>query len=201
MNKNQLNSGSLETLKPDETLLMSARKVNGGKLQLEFAEVIKNGKGMNVLGILNKSDERFSSSARRAWVTAEPNDAEESFGINFGVDAGWEATDRGEILFLDILNPTIDGTRCRVQINETVEATEWQEENKSRAAKRKGKDGDFITHDGNYIYSNTTVLLTNDTPTHTILQPDAVTISEMIDTTTGEVLEAVEAMNEDDLPL
>ena len=55
MNKNQLNSGSLETLKPDETLLMSARKVNGGKLQLEFAEVIKNGKGMNVLGILNKS--------------------------------------------------------------------------------------------------------------------------------------------------
>ena len=199
--KNQLNSGTLESLKPEQTLLVSARKVNGGKLQLEFAEVIKNGNTMNVLGILNKSDERFSSSARRAWVTAEPNDAEESFGINFGIDAGWETTEKGEMLFIDVLNPTIGETRCRLQINETVEATDWQSDNIETAAKRKGKDGDFITNEGNYIFSNTSVVMSDETPKHTILTPDAITIEGTVSKTTGEVLEPVEVMDEDDLPL
>ena len=116
MENNQLNSGSVETLKQGQTLLVSARKVGGDKVHMEFAEVIPNGKGQNILGILNASDERFSANARRAWVTAEPADATKTFGINLGIDAGWEATERGEMLFLNILNPTIDGTRCRIQI-------------------------------------------------------------------------------------
>ena len=38
---NTINSGSLEDLKSGETLLVNARQVNGGKLHLEFAEIIK----------------------------------------------------------------------------------------------------------------------------------------------------------------
>ena len=35
MDNNQLNSGSIETLKKGDTLLVSARKINGGKISLE----------------------------------------------------------------------------------------------------------------------------------------------------------------------
>ena len=185
---NKLNSGTLDTLKQGETLLISARKVGGEKIHLEFAEIVKSANNMNVLSILNKSDERFSSSARRAWVTAEPVDAEESFEINFGIDAGWEMTEKGEMLFLDVLNPTIGGTRCRLQINETTEATEWQSDNIETAAKRKGKDGPYITHEGDYIFSNTSIVMSDDDPVHTVLQPDATTIAS-VDTTSGEVFE------------
>ena len=49
---NKLNTGNLDTLKQGETLLVSARKVSGDKVHLEFAEVIKNGQAQKVLGIL-----------------------------------------------------------------------------------------------------------------------------------------------------
>ena len=176
---NKLNSGSIETLKPGETLLVSAREVSGGKLHLEFAEVIKNANsGVNILSLLNKSDERFRSSARRAWVTAEPSDASEYFGVDFGPSASWETSQRGNMLYLDILNPSINGERCQVVINETTEATDWQSDNIEVAAKRKGKDGDYITHEGNYIFSNTTVMMTNEDTgnMHNVLTPDATTL-------------------------
>ena len=38
---NTLNSGSLAGLSMNQTLLVQARKVNGQKLQLEFAEVLQ----------------------------------------------------------------------------------------------------------------------------------------------------------------
>ena len=46
-NQKFMNTGSLETLKPGQTLLVSARSVSSGKIQLEFAEVIANGKAQN----------------------------------------------------------------------------------------------------------------------------------------------------------
>jgi len=160
--ENSFNTGTVETLKKGETLLVNARKVKGGKLHLEFAEIINfNNKGENVLSILNKSDDRFSSNARRAWITAEQSDATESFGVSFGDDADWYAAERGEMLELNILNPVINETRCRLVINETVEPTEWQTENLETAAKRKGKGGDFITHNGDYIFSNTDIILSS----------------------------------------
>tara|TARA_R100000656_G_scaffold98206_1_gene71255 strand:- start:63 stop:686 length:624 start_codon:yes stop_codon:yes gene_type:complete len=195
--KNQLDSGSLETLKQGETLLISARKVSGGKIHLEFAEVIeKKGQKQNILGILNASDERFSSSARRAWITAEPADASNTFEVDFGPTANWEMTEKGEMLFLNILNPAIDETRCRLQITETTEATEWQEANYDTAAKRKGKDGDFITNEGDYIYSNTTIVMSSEAPEHHYLTPDSTTLErELVDEETGEIFDE----NDDDL--
>ena len=126
---NQLNSGSLDTLKPNETLLLQARKVANGKIQLEVAEQIQvSDSPMNVLGMLNKSDDRFKSNARRTWITAEPTDATELFDINFGTDAEWymgtsKSGAQVELLDLNVLNPVINDMRCRILVTETIEPT------------------------------------------------------------------------------
>jgi len=167
--------GSLDSLKYGETLLVSARKVKNDKIHLEFAEIVNNQTAVNVLGLLNKSDDAFSNRARRAWVTAEPADATEYFGIDFGPTADWYMTDKGEMLDLNILNPTMNDVRCRLKIEETIEGTDWQNDNITTSAKRKGKDGDYITHLGAYIFSNTSIVLSEETPVHTILEPDVAT--------------------------
>ena len=155
MDNNQLNSGSIETLKKGDTLLVSARKISGGKISLEVAEIIETSDRLvSALTILNKSDDRFSSRPRRAWVSAEPSDASELFNVNFGDDGEWYDSEKGEMMDLDVLNPKYNGQRFRVQINETVEGTQWQIDNADVAAKRKGKGGEFITHNGEYVYSN-----------------------------------------------
>jgi len=193
---NQLNSGSLDTLKPNETLLLQARKVSNGKIQLEVAESVQvSDRPMNVLGMLNKSDDRFKSNARRTWITAEPTDATDLFGIEFGAEAEWymgtsKAGSEVELLDLNILNPVINDMRCRILITETIDATDWQAENIERSAKRKGAEGEFITHDSNYIFSNTTLVLTNEDTKemHTFLKPDSVAMQ------TGEEKSASEAL-------
>ena len=179
MEDNQLNSGSIDTLKKGDTLMVSARKVNGGKISLEFAEIIETSDRLvSALTILNKSDDRFSSRPRRAWVSAEPSDASELFNVNFGDDGEWYDSEKGEMMDLDVLNPTYNGQRFRVQINETVEGTQWQIDNADVAAKRKGKGGDFITHNGEYIYSNGDIVLVDEgnEVTHTYLESDTATI-------------------------
>lgn len=179
MEDNQLNSGSIDTLKKGDTLMVSARKVNGGKISLEFAEIIETSDRLvSALTILNKSDDRFSSRPRRAWVSAEPSDASELFNVNFGDDGEWYDSEKGEMIDLDVLNPTYNGQRFRVQINETVEGTQWQIDNADVAAKRKGKGGDFITHNGEYIYSNGDIVLVDEgnEVTHTYLESDTATI-------------------------
>ena len=175
MEKNQLNSGSLDSLKVGETLLISARQVANGKISLEFAEKITaKDRPVSALTVLNASDDRFSSGARRGWATAEPIDASNAFGVNFGDDGEWYTSERGEMMDLNILNPEFNGVRFRVQISETTEPTEWQAENLERAAKKAGKDGDYITHNGDYIFSNSDVVLLPEgtDPTHSFLTPD-----------------------------
>ena len=195
MDNNQLNSGSIETLKKDDTLLVSARKINGGKISLEFAEVIETSDRLvSALTILNKSDDRFSSRPRRAWVSAEPSDASELFNVNFGDDGEWYDSEKGEMMDLDVLNPKYNGQRFRVQINETVEGTQWQIDNADVAAKRKGKGGEFITHNGEYVYSNGDVVLVNegDNVTHTYLQADTVTIESANKVEEGQPVEELD---------
>ncbi len=71
--KNTINSGSLDMIQENQTILLSARKVNGGKIQLEFAELIKTtATSVNPLSLFNKSDERFSTGnkARRGWLSS-----------------------------------------------------------------------------------------------------------------------------------
>jgi hypothetical protein len=188
MSTNTLNSGSLQGLQMGQTLLVSARKVAGQKVQLEFAEVIEKSSGsVNLLSILNASDPRFSQGgARRAWITAEIVDIHKTFGIDVSDNADWVTDAMGrEILPLNILNPeaTIGDTakRVRVQIYETTEPTDWQLAN-PESAKRRGKDGDFCYHNGKKIYANTMVVL--DKAVHVFLEMDKVTVTSNVE---GEI--------------
>jgi|TARA_R110000822_G_scaffold60323_1_gene150383 hypothetical protein len=172
----------LSALQTGETLLVQALKTkNPNKVQLEFAEKVRDttGNAGSLLGMLNKSDDRFSSGARRAWLTAEINDVSELLNINVGDDADWGLTPTGkDALPIGILNPMIHGMRARLQINETVVPTEYQADNIDTAAKRKGASGDFITFKGQHIFSNTDVVLMkgDDAPEHTVLKADSVSI-------------------------
>ena len=179
--KNNLNSGTIEALQPGQTLLVSARKVsNGEKVQLEFAEQIASkDRPINALTILNASDNRFSSGARRSWITAEPSDATEQLGIDFSVaNTAWYQSDKGEVMDLNILNPSIElngnNMYFRVQIVEDTKPTDWEADNIEKAAKRAGKNGDYITHNGDYIFSRTQVILLQKggEVKHTMLESD-----------------------------
>jgi len=165
MSYNTLNSGSLQGLQMNQTLMVSARKVAGSKIQLEFAEVIEKSSGsVNPLALFNKSDSRFSSGgARRAWMTVEPSDASALLGLDLtDSNPGWTKDVLGrEVLPLNVLNPQVligdELIDLKVEVVETTEPTDWQEANKDTAAKRRGKDGDFCYHNGKEIYANTRI--------------------------------------------
>lgn len=174
---NVMNTGSLESLKLGESLLVSARKVANGHVQLELAELKEGSGGVSAAFVFNKSDDRFtSSSPRRAWQSGLPKDMEESLGIKFGDDQPWQVNDKGqEILALNVLNPvaTHRGMEfpMRVEVTETVTPTEWDVENLDTSAKRAGADGPFITHQGQYIFAKTKIVFR--APNDFYLQADA----------------------------
>ena len=174
--KNTINSGSLDMIQENQTILLSARKVNGGKIQLGFAELSKaSTASANPLGLFNKSDDRFNvgNKARRAWLTAEAKDASAILGLDLTDTANWSIDGMGrEVLELNVLNPiaTVNGTEHKLCL-EIVETTEWQAQNLQTSAKRKGKDGAFITHKGMYIFANTRIVF--DKANHILLEPDA----------------------------
>jgi hypothetical protein len=190
--ENTLNSGSLDTLNPGNSLLVSSRKVANGKIQLELAERLEGGAGANPLGIFNKSDERFSQGgARRAWLTCEPSDASEILSVD--LSSGYTTNERGhEVKALNVLNPVAQGQSLRVQITETTEPSEYQSMNLETAAKRRGKDGEFITHQGMYVFANTQVVFGE--PTHTFLESDAavttggIIADQNVNVATGEIM-------------
>lgn len=160
---------TVDTLKKGDTLLVSVKAVKGGKTQLEFAEHIKNpnAKSSNSLvGLFNKSDEKFSSNKpRRGWITGEKTDMEEALGIKI------PAMELGEKKDLNILNPQLGGESIRVQITETTDADNYQKDNIDSQAKTAGPEGDFIFCGGKHIFSNTSVV--QGTATHTFLVADS----------------------------
>jgi len=197
---NTINSGSLQGLQVNQTLLVSARKVAGNKVQLEFAEIVRTqSNAVNPLSLFNKSDDRFSQGgARRAWLTAEPKDASVYLSIDVtDTNTNWTVDAMGrEVLSLNILNPVanIEGEQIplKVEVIETVTPSEYQAANLDTAAKRRGKDGAFITHKGMYIFANTRIAFHK--ATHVFLEADAAaTTTQMsgipagVDFSTGEI--------------
>lgn len=197
---NTINSGSLQGLQAGQTLLVSARKVNGGKIQLEFAEVVKTqSNAANPLALFNKSDDRFSqgNGARRAWLTAEAKDASSYLGLDLVNNPNWTINDLGqEVLILNIINPVAningEAKALKVEIIETITPTDWQAANISTSAKRRGKNGTFITYKGMYIFTNTRVVF--DKAEHVFLEADAAPASSTasgipagVDLSTGEI--------------
>jgi len=200
MMNNTINSGSLQGLQAGQTLLVSARKVNGGKIQLEFAEVVKTqSNAANPLALFNKSDDRFSqgNGARRAWLTAEAKDASSYLGLDLVNNPNWTINDLGqEVLILNIINPVAningEAKALKVEIIETITPTDWQAANISTSAKRRGKNGTFITYKGMYIFTNTRVVF--DKAEHVFLEADAAPASSTasgipagVDLSTGEI--------------
>lgn len=186
--ENQINTGSLNTLKFGQTLLVNARKVSGGKIQLEFAEIVNQQQEVNVLQAFNASDSRFQSKARRAWQNAEPADAVRILGIEaIGDMTKYSADGRLE---LNVLNPTMNGQRLRVQITETTEPrNQYEVENIATRAKRRGADGDFILHNGQHIFTRAMIVLGE--PKHTFLEADRIPVANSVfgevNTDTGEI--------------
>jgi len=205
---NQLNSGDLSSLQVGETLLTQARKVSNGKIQLEFAEkVTAKDRPLSALTVLNASDVRFSSGARRGWATAEIADASEVFDVNFGDDGDWVLGETAsgksaEFLQLNILNPEFNNLRFRVRVVESTEPTASQQKYADELgvdvtdtqAKRAGKGGDHILHQGNHIFMNSYVdlLPVDENPQHIFLKSD--TTNSTLTANTGVKADEVEIM-------
>jgi hypothetical protein len=137
-------------------VLESAKGVKNGKVQLCFSQIVETGTApTNILGLLNKSDDRFNQSKPRyAWLTAEPTDVQTLFGINVSNIA------EGDTLEIDMVDARMagDSRSLNIQINETTEGNAYEVANFEKSAKRAGKDGEFIMHNGKYIYVRTTVV-------------------------------------------
>lgn len=150
----------------DKLVLESARGVKGGKVQLAFSQVIKTASSSaNVLGLLNEDDDRFNQQKPRySWLSGTPASIQKQFGIDVS------GLGEGDVLEIGQVDPKLAGfpnETLNIQITETTEGSEWQVANFDRAAKRAGKDGDFIMKDDMYIYVNSTVV--TGEANHTIL--------------------------------
>jgi len=151
----------------NKLVLESARGVKNGKVQLAFSQVVRtaSSSGPNVLGLLNEDDDRFNQQKPRyTWLTGTPASIEKQFGIDVS------GLGEGEVLEIGQVDPKLAGfpeDTLNIQITETTEGSEWQVANFDRAAKRAGKDGDFIMKDDMYIYVNSTIVAGE--PNHTIL--------------------------------
>jgi hypothetical protein len=148
----------LEELKGSDMLLVSAKKVNGGKYQLCFAQKIDNpeSRPASISGLLNASDERFTQSGkpRYAWISGEAADIKAQLGVDVS-----SLQNVGDEMEIGQLNPSIKDKKLNIQITETTEGSEYDVANFATRAKRAGKDGDFIlTADGEYIYVKATVV-------------------------------------------
>tara|TARA_R110002126_G_scaffold34603_2_gene106959 strand:- start:122 stop:808 length:687 start_codon:yes stop_codon:yes gene_type:complete len=165
---------ALDSLKPGETLLVKARGVKGDKVELEFAERVDNpnkkaGTSNPLVSLLNKSDARFDASGpRRGWITGTKADIQEMLGLDVSTLA------LGQEIMINKVNPTLGGQRLRLQIAETTKATEYQAANIEKSAKRRGKDGAYITHGGMYIFANTYIIPSTDEVIHVWLESDEV---------------------------
>jgi hypothetical protein len=145
-----------QNLKSGKLVLLSAKGVKNGKVQLCFAQQIDLGKApTSIVGLLNASDDRFNQQrAQYAWLSGEVVDIKNSFGIDLS------SISEGEELHLDIVDPRIKGVDkpLNIQITETTKGTDYDVANFETRAKRAGKDGPFIMKDGLYIYVNRTVV-------------------------------------------
>jgi len=180
MNKQNV---SLATLILGQVLLVSLRKVEGGKCQLDIAENIDNHKRSNVLGMLNADDDRFNNTkakARRTFTTASPAMVEKYFGVKASEIAKLGEDD---VMELNILNPTIEGKALRIEVKESHRATPWQAENLAKAAKQftNVKTGEtfYFTKGGKCIFSSPKVV--DREPIHTIIEADALLTYEEVE--------------------
>tara|TARA_R100000541_G_scaffold41593_1_gene49027 strand:+ start:1844 stop:2437 length:594 start_codon:yes stop_codon:yes gene_type:complete len=180
---NQLNSGSLDTLKVDEVLLTHVEKTANGGFRAEFVQNINRGGDTtdDVLAMMNASDPRFKRGSKTYnWTKSTITDLETLLNVP-GLDiensefvAITSKTGKvREVTYLNILNPEYNGQKVSVQITETTEATDWQRDNDT-GYKVNPATSEVLTKDGKNIYRNTKLVLGE--PTHTYVQHDRVEV-------------------------
>lgn len=180
---------ALEQLQKGQVLAVRMKAVKGGKVQIEFAEKITTANPVkSALGLLNKSDKRFSNSsgARRSWETGEPADVKDLFG--FEIPDGEDHVELLEIV------PDVNGQSFRLQIIEITESA-YKERNAKRKnpesedyleskLKRAGAEGNFFyTASGERVVSEP-MLVTAPNGTeikHTYLEGEFKTQEEVMD--------------------
>jgi len=169
----------LSNLSEKDTVLLSARGVKGGKVELTFAAHITNptktGTSNPLVALLNQSDDRFTSNRpRQGWITGMKSDILDKLGIDVN------ALNEGNEMIINKLNPELGGMTLKLQIVETTKADEYQAANVDTKAKRAGKNGEYILHNGMYVFSNTYVVPCEGEPEHTWLKSDTTTTSQGI---------------------
>ena len=169
----------LLNLSKEDTVLLSARGVKGGKVELTFAAHINNptrtGTSNPLVALLNQSDDRFTSNKpRQGWITGMKSDILAQLGLDVS------AINEGDEIIINKLNPEIGGVTLKLLVVETTKADEYQAANIDTKAKRAGKDGEYILHNGMYVFSNTFVVPCAVEPEHTWLKSDVSTTSQGI---------------------
>ena len=161
---------TLETITKGETLLTSVRKVNGGKFQIEIAEMAENPNAkVNVASLLNAGDERFAQSngkPRRAWQSATPEGL-----MLIGLDVNkltFNYVGGKEIASVNMLNPTLGGERLHVRLVDSYEPSYEGQAPKQVVDKDGGKT--FFISGGKYIYQSTQIVC--GTVEHSIIKSD-----------------------------
>lgn len=157
-----------------QTALLTIRPVKGEKIQLEFAQVIPTpASGNTVLGMFNESDDRFTGrSARRAWLSAQPEDAKKYLPeISDEVD---KAIDEDRKVFVGNINPeTSNGKQLLLQVTEDHSpSSDWEVENLKQSAKQDGNEN-YLLKGGKLIFSHVDVVA--DEANHTFIQHDSTT--------------------------
>jgi len=145
----------METSNRNIVTLVSAKAVNGGKVSLEFTQIVNQSNASTSLTtLLNSDDDRFNQSKPRySWLTVSPVLVKEHFGI----DCSGLAI--GDILEIGQEEPTVNGQLLNLQVIETLKGTDWDKANIDKSAKRAGKDGDFIvTPKNEFIFTRIDVV-------------------------------------------
>ena len=178
---------TVENLEGKELLIVEARKIKGGKVQLTFAQKVENPnvRPASIAGLLNASDERFTQSGgvRYAWMSGTPEDIKASLDIDVT-----DLQNEGDKKPLGVLNPEISGNKLNIQITEVTTPNDWERENYETAAKRAGKDGDFILNkEGKYIFVRSTVVAGE--PKHVFIK-DTMRSSELSENDSEDVLDS-----------
>lgn len=170
----------LSKLNQGETAILAVKKVVNNKISVEFAEKMQTSSQatvLNALSLFNAGDPAFETKARRAWVVGTIENIANLFKLDVSKLTDLQEGESEEIF---IKNPSteINGTKLffKLRVRETTEANDYQKANIETTAKRKGKNGDYITSNGKYIFSNTDVVLLKEgeVAPHQLLKGDVV---------------------------
>ena len=209
---NQLNSGSLDTLKTGQTLLTRVIKTKkDGMVQIELAEKISNPNATSALGEGFQTFYSFSNGSsgnpRRFWDPVEAIYLETMLQIpNLDIENGVYTLnpDTGkEEMELNILNPTAYVNpqtgeavelRMRGRVIETTEGKQYDVDNERYKINPSTKDP--VLHGGNHIYNKNQILFVQDISDdlvlpHVFLASDTVSVTSKVEND-EEVIEAVD---------